>query len=47
MAFLRKDFRNNIKNELGNILKYDCKCVLITSTFISLNRSFGKNYPDC
>jgi hypothetical protein len=41
ITFLRKDFRNDIGNELKNILKYNYRYVLIANTFTNLNRSFG------
>jgi hypothetical protein len=44
MISLRKDFKNDIKNRLKSILKYNYRCVLIANTFINLNRSFGENY---
>jgi hypothetical protein len=47
MTFLKKNFRNNIKSELGNILKCDYKCILITNTFINLNRSLDESHSDC
>jgi hypothetical protein len=46
MAFLRKDFRNGIENGLGNILKYNYKCILIANTLINSNRSFNESYFD-
>jgi hypothetical protein len=47
ITFLKKDFRNDIGSELRNILKYNCKYVLITSTLTNSNRLFGENYFNC
>jgi hypothetical protein len=47
MAFLKKDFRNDIGNELENILKRNYRCVLIASIFIDSNRSFDRNHFNC
>jgi hypothetical protein len=46
ITFLKKDFGNGIGNELENILKYNCRCVLIANIFINANRSLDRSYFD-